>query len=271
VGKNHLETLLNHLRDRPSPITSAEFAAMRTEITEAAQIDILSAMMLIGDNVRWTEPETALKWYTAASEKGDPVAFTQLGFLMETGVGDAKPDFVKAVKYFQTAADKGDVGGKFALGRCYLTGRGLPEKDEKRGAELAREAADAGDTRAMNLLGDCYTHGTGVNKDFAEAFRLFTRAADRGNLKALGNLGVLCMTGRGVPAANPKKAAELFEKGARAGDAACMFNYAQCLEEGIGTARNSLQAQAWYRKAAEAGDTRAAEWCRKRNIPFTRQ
>ena len=270
VGKNHLETLLNHLRDRPSPISFAEFTAMRAEIIEAAQIDILSAMLLIGDNLRTTEPETAFKWYTAASEKGDAVAFTQLGFLMETGVGEAKPDFVKAVKYFQTAAEKGEVGGKFALGRCYLTGRGLPAKDEKRGAELAREAAEAGDTRAMNLLGDCYTHGNGVNKDFAEAFRLFTRASERGNLKAFGNLGVLYMTGRGVPATNPKKAAELFEKGARAGDSACMFNFAQCLDEGIGTARNSLQAQAWYRKAAEAGDDRAADWCRKHNLPFTR-
>ncbi len=270
VGKNHLETLLNHLRDRPSPISFEEFTAMREPIAEAAQIDILSAMLLIGDNLRKTEPETALKWYTAASEKGDAVAFTQLGFMMETGVGDAKPDFVKAAQYFQTAADKGEVGGKFALGRCYLTGRGLPAKDEKRGAELAREAAEAGDTRAMNLLGDCYTHGTGVKTDFAEAFRLFTRAADRGNLKALGNLGVLYMTGRGVAAANPKKAAELFEKGARAGDSSCMYNFAQCLEEGIGTGRNSLQAQAWHRKAAEAGDDRAADWCRKHSIPFTR-
>ena len=270
VGKNHLETLLNHLRDRPSPISFEEFTAMREPITEAAQIDILSAMLLIGDSLRKTEPETAFKWYTAASEKGDAVAFTQLGFMQEMGVGDSKPDFVKAVQHFQTAADKGDIGGKFALGRCYLTGRGLPAKDEKRGAELAREAAEAGDTRAMNLLGDCYTHGTGVKTDFAEAFRLFTRASDRGNLKALGNLGVLYMTGRGVPAANPKKAAELFEKGARAGDSACMYNYAQCLDEGIGTGRNSLQAQAWYRKAAEAGDDRAADWCRKHNIPFTR-
>jgi len=272
VGKNHLETLLHHLRDRPSPISFAEFTTMREPITEAAQMDILSAMLLLGDNLRKTEPDTAFKWYTTAVEKkADPVAMTQLGFMLEMGVGNSKPDFAKAVEYFQAAADKGDIGGKFALGRCYLTGRGLPAKDEKRGAELTREAADAGDTRAMNLLGDCYTHGTGVKTDFAEAFRLFTLASGKGNLKALGNLGVLYITGRGVPAANPKKAAELFEKGADAGDSACMFNFAQCLDEGIGTAKNGLKAQAWYRKAAEAGDERAAEWCRKRNVPFTRE
>ena len=269
AGKVHLETLLNHLRDRPSPISFEEFTAMREQITEAAQFDILSAMMLIGDNLRKTEPETAFKWYTAASAKGDAGALTQLGFLLSKNSGPVKADFAKAAEYFQAAADKGDIGGKFALGECYLTGRGLPAKDEKRGVELLREAANAGDTRAMDDLGGCYTHGTGVKTDFAEAFQLFTRASEHGNLKALGNLGVLYMTGRGVPAANPKRGAELFEKGARAGEASCMFNYAQCLDEGVGLGKNGLQAQAWYRKAAEAGDERAADWCHKHSVPFT--
>ncbi len=269
VGKNHLETLLNHLRDRPSPITFEEFTGMRAQIMEAAQLDILSAMLLIGDSLRDREPETAYKWFTAASAKGDANAFAQAGFLLETGFGGNKPDYAKAAQNFQSAADKGDVGGKFALARCYLTGRGLPAKDEKRGAELAREAADAGDTRAMNLLGDCYTHGTGVKVDFAEAFQLFTRASERKNYRALGKLGALYMTGNGVPAANPKKAAELFEKGARGGDSFSMFNYAQCLDQGLGTTKNGLQAQAWYRKSAEAGDERAVDWCRKHSVPFT--
>ena len=28
-------------------------------------------------------------------------------------------------------------------------------------------------------------------------------------------------------------------------------------------------ARIWYRKAAEAGDRRAADWCRKNKVPFT--
>ena len=269
VGKVHLETLLNHLRDRPSPISFEEFTAMRAQITEAAQLDILSAMMLIGDNLRTVEPDVAFNWFSAAAAKGDAGALTQLGFMLSRNRGPVKADLVKAAECFQAAADKGDIGGKFALGRIYLTGHGLPAKDEKRGAELLREAADAGDVRAMNSLGDCYAHGTGVKQDFNEAFKLFSRAAEKGNLKAMGNLGTLYMTGRGVPSANLKKGAELFEKGARAGEGLCMFNYAQCLEEGLGVAKNSLQAQAWYRKAAEADDERAAEWCRKHGVPFT--
>ena len=269
VGKVHLETLLNHLRDKPSPISFEEFTAMRGQITEAAQFDILSAMMLIGDNLRTVEPLVAFNWFSAAAAKGDAGALTQLGFLLSRNRGPVKADLVKAAECFQAAADKGDIGGKFALGRCYLTGHGLPAKDEKRGAELLREASDADDYRAMNSLGDCYTHGTGVKQDFNEAFKLFSKAAEKGNLKAMGNLGTLYMTGRGVPGINLKKGAELFEKGARAGEGLCMFNYAQCLEEGLGVAKNGLQAQAWYRKAAEAEDERAADWCRKHGVPFT--
>ena len=242
---------------------------MRPQIIEAAQLGILSAMMLIGDSLRTAEPLVAFNWYSTASEKGDPGALTALGFMLSKSSGPIKADLVKAAQCFQAAADKGDIGAKFALGRCYLSGIGLPAKDEKRGVELLREAAAAEDTRAMNTLGDCYNHGIGVEKDFGEAFKLFSRAADRGNLKALGNLGALYMTGHGVPAINVKKGAELFAKGARAGEGLCMFNYAQCLEEGVGVAKNGLQAQAWYRKAAEAGDERAADWCRKHAVPFT--
>ena len=267
VGKNHLETLLNHLRDRPSPITFDEFTGMRPQIIEAAQLDILSAMMLIGDSLRKAEPETALSWYSIASEKGDASALTGLGFMLSKRVGVTKADLVKAAECFQAASDKGDVGGKFALGECYLFGKGVA-KDEARGIELLRAASDAGDTRAMDRLGDCYSHGIGVKQDFAEAFRLFSRAAEKGQLKSLGNLGVLYMTGRGVPAANPKKAAEYFQKGAEGGDESSMFNFAQCLDEGLGVGKNGLQAQALYRKAAEAGDARAADWCRKHTVPF---
>ena len=150
-----------------------------------------------------------------------------------------------------------------------ITGRGVPAKNLPLGVKLIQQASDAGDTRATDLLGDCYAHATGVPLNFDEAFRLFTQAADHGNPASIGNLGVLYMTGRGVPAPNPKKAAELFEKGARADDPPSMFNFAQCLNEGIGTAKNELESKIWFRRSAEAGDERAAAWCLKNHLPFT--
>ena len=271
VGKNHLETLLDHLRDRPSPISPAEFRDMRTMITEAAELDVLSAMMLLADNTRELEPQTAFNWYSAATAKGYAPAMTQLGLMLSNGAGTIVSDFAKAVQCFQAAAEKGDVPAKFLLGECYLFGKGVPAKDETRALELLREAAGAGDVRAMNLLGDSYVRGIPgkLDSDPEEAFRLFTRASERGSLEAGGNLGVLYINGTGVPAKDPKKAVSLFEKGAQGGNPFCMFLYAQCLENGLGVGKNMLQAQNWYRKSAEAGNKRAVDWCRKNSVPFT--
>ena len=165
---------------------------------------------------------------------------------------------------------------KGALGDCYLSGKGVPE-DKPRALELYREAVAAGDLRAMNRLGDIL-HNMGseaVKKNqsgkayFDEAFRLFTKASERGSLDALGNLGVLYLKGEGVSAPNFAKAAELFQKGATGGNAFCMFLLAQCYEDNIGVEKSLMKATALYRKAAEAGDPRAADWCRKNSVPFT--
>ncbi len=277
VGKTHLETLLEPLRKRPNPLSPEEFQKMRPMIAEAAQLNVLAAMMLLADNIREQEPQSAFDWYTSAAGKGYAPAMTQLGLMYSNTTIPGTPDLAKAVEFLTAAAEKGDTAGKAALGDCYILGKGVPAKDEKRGLELYREAAAEGDVRAMNRLGDVlHTLGAEAVKNnqngqayFAEAFQHFTKASDLGSLDALGNLGVLYLNGEGVPSPDPKKAATLFEKGARAGNSFCMWLYARCVENGIGVGKNLLQAQGWYRKAAEAGDRRAADWCRKNSVPFT--
>ena len=65
---------------------------------------------------------------------------------------------------------------------------------------------------------------------YRAAFELVRRRRTCGNFDATANLGgALYIKGLGV-AKNPNKAAELFEKGARANNAPCMAFYAQCLE-----------------------------------------
>jgi len=266
VGKNHLETMLNHLRDRPSPITLAEFQGMREQITDSAQLGILSAMLLIGDSLRVPEPQTALHWFSVAAEQGDPTALVQYGLMLRKGEGLDQPDPEKAATAFQQAADKGDPSGKFELGECYLHGIGVIA-DEKRGLDLVRETADAGDSRAMSEMGFCYSRGLGVAKDFNAAFQWYSKSSEKGNLDGSGNLGILYLKGEGVQA-NSKKAAELFEKGANAGNVFCMQLYAGCLAEGRGVGKNSLLATSWYRKAAKAGNRIAIEWCTENKISY---
>jgi TPR repeat protein len=167
VGRNHLESLLNQLRSGPSRITLEQFTEMREQIKEAAERGILSAMLLLGDNLRKTEPETAFRWYSAASAKGNAYALTQRGLLLANGVGDEKPDFARAVQSLQAAADKGDRRPSIFSPKAISLAADCRPKTVQRAVELAQEASDAGDSRAMNLLGDCYTRGTGVTRDFA--------------------------------------------------------------------------------------------------------
>lgn len=268
VGKNHLETMLNHLRDRPAPISFEEFQTMRDQIFECAQFNILSAMLLIGDNLRTREPETAAHWFAAASEKGDLTGMVQYGLMLKRGLGIPR-DLEKAFTLFQTANEKGDVNAKLEVATCYLNGQGVGV-DEKKAAAMLKEVADSGDTRAMDLLGYCYDHALGVPKDYKAAFELYKKAADKGALEAMGNLGIHYMTGQGTPA-NPKKAAELFEKGAKANNPLCMWLYAAALEEGRGVTPGPMLATSYYKKAAAAGIPQAIEWCNAHKIPIPPQ
>ncbi len=266
IGRVRLEMLLQRLWERPEKLNAQELEQLRELITEAAHLDVLAAMMLLGKSLRDIEPTTAFNWYSAAAAKGNATAYTQLGLMLSNGEGVEQADLPKAVTCFQLAAEMNDAAAKTALAECYLYGKGV-EKDEARAIELLKEAADQGNVRAMDRLGTCYHKGVGVEQNYAEALRLFSRAAERGYSVAMGNLGVLYINGDGVPP-NPIRAVELFEKGAKLDDGYCMFLYARCLETGTGVSRNKLQAQSWYQKSAETGNPAAIDWCRKNNVPF---
>jgi serine/threonine protein kinase/TPR repeat protein len=267
-GKENLERLLKQLRERSSPLKPEEFQDMRSRITEAARLGALSAMLLLGDNLRRQSPKEAFFWYSEAAAQGNAMAETVLGFMLSRGDGVDHPDLDKAFEHFKSAADKGNVAAKYALGECYLSGFGVA-KDARQAVRYLREAAEAKDPRALNRIGDCYRHGEGVEKKNLEvAFNYFAKAKELGNLDATGNLGLLYLYGEGV-AKNPKAAADLFLEGAKAGDSRCMLFYADCLEKGQGVSSNSLEATSWYRKAAEAGNEEAMEWLRKHKVSFS--
>ena len=266
VGKNRLEEMLNELRDRPNPITFEEFQGLRDQITECAQFDILSAMLLIGDSLRTREPQTAIHWFSVAAGKGNPIGLVNYGQMLKKGLGVDRPDQATAASLFQKAADQGDIAGKYELAVCYLNGHGVTA-DQKHAVELYLEAAYGGDSRAMVELGFCYSQGLGVAKNPNTAFQWFSKGDEKGNLEATANLGVLYMIGTGV-AKDPKKGAQLFEKGAHSGNADCMQLYAAALESGLGVPANQTLATTWYKKAAANGNQAAIVWCNKNKIPF---
>jgi hypothetical protein len=265
ISRLRLELLIDGWRKQRGSLSDGDIALLRAPLIEAAEHDVIGAMMLLGEALRHSEPATSFKWFSAAADKGHAEAITQVGLMLSNGRGTER-SLEKAAAAFETAADKGDAAAKTALADCYLTAKGVA-KDEKRGVELLKEAVEAGNVRAMNLLGLCYQRGIGVKENLAEAVELFARAADLSYGPAIGNLGVIYMNGQGVPK-NAKKAAELFQTGAKAGDGYCMYFYAMCLETGDGVPKNKLEAPVWFKRAAEADVPQAVGWCRKNGIEF---
>ena len=90
-------------------------------------------------------------------------------------------------------------------------------------AKTYRKLAERGDVVAQYNLGVMHENGQGIPQDYAEAVRWYTRAAEQGNAGAQFNLGILYEYGAGLP-------------------------------------QNNIMAHMWYNLASENGAERAAEW-----------
>lgn len=101
-----------------------------------------------------------------------------------------------------------------------------------------------------------YEFGYQKTKDYAEAARLYDRAASRGFAPAQAQLGYLYQTGTGVPE-DLRKAFELYSKAAETGDDFGQFRLAVAYINGVGTARDATAARQWLTKASENGSQQA--------------
>jgi serine/threonine protein kinase/TPR repeat protein len=276
-GRNHIETLLGSLRQNKPLLTADQFDSMRDLMVKAAQQKVLSAMVLMGRRLKEKEPEQSFEWYRKAATAGDPEACYRVGKALSEGIpGVVGKDQKLARQYFEDAVEKGDMPSKAALGEYLVQGYG-GEKDETRGIKLLDEAVAADDAHAMNFLGDILVkrakkrpkreHRTAY-EEYAEAFRLFNRSKELGDVKAFANLGLLYMQGAVPGARGPdyETAVALFAEGAKKSDPFSMYSYARCLEGGIGIKKDLAEAKVWDAKAIKTGDKDFIRWCNDHQI-----
>ncbi len=263
-----LERIAASLRANSSKMRPGDLAPLRQPLEKAAALDTISAQMLLGEMLRQTDSDDALKWFIAAANRGQTEAMVVAGQMMASGRGVKTPDLAGAASWFSKAAEKGDSTGMYALAECHLFAKGVP-KDPKRAVELLTAASALNNPRAMNLLGDLYRRGVPglIEPNFDESVRLFSQAKELGFLDAQGNLGVLYIYGQGVPK-DEKQAVALFRDGAGKGNPLCMYFYAMCFEGGVGIDKDRKAARTWYVRAAQGGNRTAIEWCKKNNIPL---
>ena len=261
--RDEMEKIAARLRSNAVQLTPEKFSLLRGPLEEAAQRNVLSAQMLLGEWLRKSDSQTALKWFTAAAAQGQTEAMTQAGLMMANGLGNEAPDFSAAVAWFQQGAAGGDTDSMVSLADCLLHGKGIA-RNESQALELLRAAAALNHPAAMNMLGDVLKKGIpGVlNPNAGEALRLFARAREMGFLDAQANLGVMYVNGLGVPI-DRNRAFNLWKDGAERGNAMNMYFYAMALEGGLIGPPQPAEARQWYLEAARRGNAAAAAWCRR--------
>ena len=124
--------------------------------------------------------------------------------------------------------------------------------------EEIRPAADFGNASAQCFLGKCYIFGRGVTKDQTEAVKWCRKAAERGNVDAQVDLGLMYEDGwmgeEGyLITEDEAEAMKWYRKAAERGNARAQFHVGLIYAGGFGVPVEFVEAVKWFRKAAEQG------------------
>jgi TPR repeat protein len=87
-----MEMIAAGLRERASAMQPGDLAALRQSLERAATLDIVSAQMLLGEMLRQSDSDDALKWFIAVGHQGQTEAMVFAGQMMASGRGIDAPD-----------------------------------------------------------------------------------------------------------------------------------------------------------------------------------
>jgi TPR repeat protein len=124
--------------------------------------------------------------------------------------------------------------------------------DYVKAMEWYLKAAEKGNSRAMNNIGFAYYNGEGVTANKAKAFEWYLKAAEKNNEVSMRNIAGLYRYGEGVTQSYDK-AMEWYKKAAAHGNVPAMKDVGDLYRD----ARNYTAAAEWYLKAAEKEDADA--------------
>ena len=121
------------------------------------------------------------------------------------------------------------------------------EKDYRKAARMFQELAALDHAPSIYALPMAYYDGKGVCRSYARAFDLIKQAAERGYPEAQNMLGAFYESPRrDVCPQDYAKAAEWYERSARAGNSSAQYNFARLLASGWGRAKDLKEAYVWH-------------------------
>ena len=179
------------------------------------------------------------------------------GYLRKNPMPDQVRELVEGI--YNEAIDKGNGMAACNLGALYYTGQ-IGEQSYEKARELYEIAAETGDDNAIENLGYCYYYGRDCEVDYEKAYKYFSRGAFIGRVISLYKIGDMYKNGYYVE----KNEAEAFriycncidlinnntDKDAVAEYAPDVFvRYAECFINGIGCNKDILGGLYWAQRA----------------------
>lgn len=166
-------------------------------------------------------------------------------------------DFVAAMSLYRTAANKRDAGTQASaetrIGILYEWGLGVP-RDFAEAWKWFLEAANRGDGFAQAYIGDYYFRGIGRSRSFTDALHWYRAAADKGVPLGISQVGWIYLNGFGV-APDLAEARRWYKKGAMLDSPASEYQLGWMY--GHIAPLDYAEAMKWYRKAAGHGHATA--------------
>lgn len=187
---------------------SAEAAQRLHELGEKhprARLVVHTALVRAANDAVWMMPVKGKGYVKELAETAgnDPEALVELGVAHLDGYY-AKRDHTKARELFQKAAAQQNQDAEFFLAKMRLLGHGTPK--EPRALEDIRKLAEGGNTRAAAYYAWVHYWGSsdvpGLKKDEAVAFQFVRKAAEKGDVLSLANLGFCYLHAIGTPKNN---------------------------------------------------------------------
>ncbi len=168
--------------------------------------------------------------------------------------------YLTALTLAEKLAAAGDPQAHTLIGRIHAEGLGVPQSAAM-AAQWYAKAVELGDIEAAFALGTLHArgkaeNGAGLERNYAEAARLFEIAAAKEHALANYSLGLLFLRGQGK-GENPHRAFAHIRYAAWKGIVAAQYDLGTMFATGTGTDPNAFEAARWVEKAAKAGHAEA--------------
>ncbi|KAL2831739.1 hypothetical protein BDW59DRAFT_139941 [Aspergillus cavernicola] len=209
------------------------------------------------------EASRAQQFYRQAASKNHPGAMLRMANACLAGDMGLGKRYREGLKWLKRAAESSDAqynSAPYELGVLHESGYGDDVfADPSYAAQLFTKSADLGHVEACYRLGDAYEHGKlDCPKDPALSIHFYTGAAQGGHPLAMMALCAWYLVGaEPVLEKDENEAYEWSKQAAELGLAKAQYAVGYFTEMGIGCRRDPLEANVWYVKAADQGDTRA--------------